>query len=111
MQLYIQIDNEQFVALLDLGSTHNFVHGDVVRRIGLQFHPCPGTGVIVANGNRVACRGLAWDVSIRIVDETFSIDCYSIPIDGYNMVLDVTFLQTLGLILWDFDRILTFIFL
>ena len=35
MQLYIQIGNEQFVALLDSGSTHNFVRGDVARRVGL----------------------------------------------------------------------------
>ena len=46
MQLYIQIGNEQFVALLDSGSMHNFVRGDVTRRVGLQFHPCPGAGVM-----------------------------------------------------------------
>jgi hypothetical protein len=33
----------------------------------------------------------------------FSIDCYSIPIDTYDMVLGVTFLRTLGPILWYFD--------
>lgn len=27
MQVYISIGNEQFVALLNLGSTHNFIHG------------------------------------------------------------------------------------
>ena len=35
MQLYIQIGNEQFVVLLDSGSTHNFVRGDVARHVGL----------------------------------------------------------------------------
>lgn len=92
MQLYITIGNEQFIALLDSSSTHNFICGDVARRMGLQFHPCPGAGVIVANGDRVACRGLARDVGIRIADEVFSIDRYSIPIDSYDMVLGVTFL-------------------
>ena len=51
----------------------------------------------------MACRGLAKDVTIRIADEHFSIDSYSIPIGGYDMVLGVTFLRTLGPILWDFD--------
>jgi hypothetical protein len=37
MQLYISIGNEQFIALLDSGSMHNFIRGDVVRRVGLQF--------------------------------------------------------------------------
>jgi hypothetical protein len=49
------------------------------------------------------CRGLSRDVGIRIVDEIFNIDCYYIPIDTYDMVLGVTFLRTLGPILWDFD--------
>jgi hypothetical protein len=35
MQLYITIDNDQFVTMLDSGSTHNFVRGDVVRCVGL----------------------------------------------------------------------------
>lgn len=99
MQLYVQIGNEQFVALLDSGSTHNFVHGYVARHVGLQFHPCPSAGVIMVNGDRVACRGIAWDVSICIADESFSIDCYSIPLDGYDMVLGMSFLRTLGPIL------------
>jgi hypothetical protein len=47
-------------------------------------------GVIMANSD-------------LITDEVFNIDCYSIPIDTYDMVLGVTFLRTLGLILWDFD--------
>ena len=31
------------------------------------------------------------------------VDCYSIPLDCYDMVLGVTWLRTLGPILWDFD--------
>lgn len=46
MQVYVTLGNEQFVALLDSGSTHNFVSGDVARRVGLQFVPCPGASVL-----------------------------------------------------------------
>lgn len=59
MQVYVQLGDVQCLALLDSGSTHNFVRGDVARRVGLYFEPCPGAGVIVANGDRVACRGFA----------------------------------------------------
>lgn len=103
MQVYITLGNEQFVALLDSGSTHNFIRGDGACRVGLQFSPCPGRGVIVANGDRVECTGLARDVGVRIADEFFSVDCYSIPLDKWDMILGVTFLRTLGPILWDFD--------
>jgi len=103
--VYVQIGNEQCVALLDSGSTHNFIRGDVARRVGLHFSPCPGAGVIVANGDRVECRGLAHDVGIRIADEVFSVDCYSLPLDKWDMVLGIKFLRTLGPILWDFDDV------
>lgn len=37
MQVYITVGNDQFVALLDSGSTHNFIHSDVGHRVRLQF--------------------------------------------------------------------------
>jgi hypothetical protein len=103
MQLYVTVGNEQFITLLDLGLTHNFIRGDVTCHVGLQFVTCPCDGVIVANGDRVACCSLARDVDICIADKIFSIYCYSIPLDTYDMVLGVMFLCTLGPILWDFD--------
>ena len=103
MQVYVMVGNVQCVALLDSGSTHTFINGDVARRVGIHFDPCPGAGVTVANGDRVACQGLARDVGIRIAEEVFSVDCYTIPLDRWDMVLGVNFLRTLGPILWDFD--------
>lgn len=71
--------------------------------VGIHFKRYPGTGVVVANGDRVKCTGFASDVGIHIADETFGVDCYSIPVDKWDMVLGVMFLRTLGPILWDFD--------
>lgn len=105
MQVYFTMGNEQFVVLLDSGSTTSFINDNIARRIGIQFAPCPGASVIVANGDRVACRSFAHDVEVHIADEVFAVDCYSIPIDKYDMVLGVTILRTLGPILWDFDNL------
>lgn len=58
---------------------------------------------MVANGDHMACHGLAHDVAIRIGKEHFMLDCYSIPLDCYDMVLGAAWLCTLGPILWDFD--------
>jgi hypothetical protein len=103
MQIYVQVGGEQCIALLDSGSTHNFISGEVAHRAGIRFRPCPSAGVTVANGDRLDCRGVAHDVSIRIADEAFVVDCYTIPLDRWDMVLGITFLRTLGPILWDFD--------
>lgn len=103
MQLRIQMGAHEFTALLDSGSTHNFISTTAAHRIGLHFHDSHGTHVIVANGDRVACWGVARDVAIRIDKEHFTVDCYSIPLDCYDMVLGVAWLYTVGPILWDFD--------
>jgi hypothetical protein len=58
---------------------------------------------VVTNGDHVAYRGLAHDVPIRIGEDSFTVDCFSIPLNDYNMVLGVAWLRTLGPILWDFD--------
>jgi hypothetical protein len=47
--------------------------------------------------------GVAQDVGICVADEVFAVDCYMILLDNWDMVLGITFLWTLGPILWDFD--------
>ena len=44
---------------------------------------------MVANGDRVACRGLARDVGLRITQqgvghEDFTLDCFTIPLDCHD---------------------------
>ena len=99
MQLRVQVGDHELTTLLDSGSTHNFVSMNAARRVGLHFHDSGGAHVVVANGDRVACRGLARDVAIKIGEEFFSVDCFAIPLDCYDMVLGITWLRTLGPIL------------
>jgi hypothetical protein len=103
MQVRVRIGHHEFTALIDSGSTNNFIGQTAARRAGLHFTDSRGAYVTVANGDRVACRGLATDVAIRIGEEFFTISCYSIPLDCYDMILGTTWLRTLGPILWDFD--------
>ena len=102
MQLRVTIGAHDFTALLDSGSTHNFINPDAASRAGLQFTDSNGAHVIVANGDRVACQGLARSVHLLIGNERFTVDCFSIPLAPYDMVLGLTWLRALGPILWDF---------
>lgn len=103
MRVCVTLGSHEFVALLDTGSTHNFVSQATSQKVGLHFAAGTGSTVTVANGDRVPCSGRAEDVAIKIGDECFSITCYSIPLDCYDMVLGITYLRTLGPILWDLD--------
>lgn len=104
MQLHINIGNHNLTALIESGSTHNFDSAEAAKSVGIHFQDSHGINVTVANGDCVACRGLARDVPINFGEEYFSVDCYTIPpLDCYDVVLGVSFLHTLGPILWDFD--------
>jgi hypothetical protein len=105
MQLRAVLHNVELTALMDSGSTCNFISEKTASTIGVVCGDARGAHVRVANGDRVPCLGLARDVAIRIGDEVFQIDCFAIPLDCYDVVLGVTFLRTLGPILWDFDAL------
>ena len=102
MQVKVGIGNHQFTALLDSGSTRNFISESAAQHVKLCLTASQGATVIVANGDRVACSGLAQEIDIRIGAEYFTVDCYTIPLSCYDMVLGVSYLRTLGSILWDF---------
>jgi hypothetical protein len=109
MLLPVTIHGERLTALVDTGSTHNFLSGDAMRRLALQPAGAKKFSVTVANGGRLTCQGVAQPVPIIIGDEPFSIDCIGIVLGCYDFILSVDFLSTLGPILWDLD-VLTFIF-
>jgi hypothetical protein len=54
------------------------------------------------NSERVPMVGICKDVSIMIDDEAFT-DLYAIDLHGYELVLGCDGLNTLGLVLWDFQ--------
>jgi hypothetical protein len=59
--------------------------------------------VLVANGDRVPCEGVAQDVALAIGTEEFTISCFGINLGGFDLILGVKFLHTLGPIRWDFE--------
>lgn len=102
MHLNAYIHGHRLLALLDSGSTHNFINASVMRRIGLVTGNS-AMRVTVANSNRVACLGMARNVAMCIGKEDFLITCFGIDLGGFDLVLGVDYLRTLGPILWDFE--------
>ncbi|KAK1683724.1 hypothetical protein QYE76_044572 [Lolium multiflorum] len=105
MLLPVTISGERLTALVDTGSTHNFLAGDAMRRLALEPSGDEHFSVTVANGDRLACQGVARQVPITIGDEHFSVDCVGINLGCYDFILGIDFLSTLGPILWDFEAL------
>jgi hypothetical protein len=103
MQFRVQVGDKEFTTLIDSGSTHNFFSNQASQAVGLHFEEGTSARVVVANGDRAPCSGIARDVDIEIGQGVFTINAYSIPLDCFDMVLGVSFLKPLQTILFDFD--------
>jgi hypothetical protein len=104
IQLGVRIANKTIGALVDSGSTYSFISTSMTHRLLLQPLPRPGLQVLIANGDYVSSADIYHVVHIFIHMEKFVIDLFVIPFDGYDMVIGVQWLRTLGLILLDFEH-------
>ncbi|KAJ3702949.1 hypothetical protein LUZ61_006654 [Rhynchospora tenuis] len=105
MQLPVTIQGHQFLALVDSGSTNNFLSMAVIKGVQLPLTPKPGLRVAVANGDRLPTAGLCSHLQLTIGDETFFEHFFALPLDGFDVVLGCQFLQSLGPIFWDFSNL------
>ena len=79
MKLQVSIGGSELMALVDSGSTHTFVHDDVVHRLGLDIEHRPGLTVKAANGEQVTSPGICRAMTLTIAGEPFTLDCYALP--------------------------------
>jgi hypothetical protein len=59
----------------------------------------------VANDARLQSPGVCSATTVDIHSEEFSIDCYTLALVGFDVVLGVQWLKTLGTITWDFKAL------
>ena len=101
MQIVVALGVASLVALLDSGSTHNFISMEAARRSGLPLRQRPRLIALVANGERVTCVGVIRDVPLLIDGDSFPADLNVMPPAGYDVVLSTRWLGELGPIVWD----------
>nr|CCI55326.1 PH01B001I13.22 [Phyllostachys edulis] len=105
MQPPVLINGIQLMALVDSGSTHNFIAAELIDKVGLKLAPRTGLSVAVANGNKITCGGVCYTTPISIDHEHFVLDLLTIPLGGFDIVLGVQWLRSLGPITWDFSNL------
>lgn len=58
--------------------------------------------VMIAGGRQLQCLGMCKNLIICLGEHTFYIDFFVIPLGGFDAILGVNWLKTLGPIQWDF---------
>jgi hypothetical protein len=102
MQVMVHIGAILLRALLDFGSTHNFIDTLVATCAGIVFQGGTCLRVAVASGDRVTSMGRCANLTIDIVGEPFVLTCYGLALGSFDMVLNMQWLESLGPVLWDF---------
>jgi hypothetical protein len=106
VRLRVFIQGRAFLALIDSGSSHNFIRDEVAQHLGVPLLPVrAGLNVIVANGDKLPHRGFCSGLDVLVRVEPFRLPCFSLALGGYDIILGTHWLRTLGPILCDFTRL------
>ncbi|KAD6453982.1 hypothetical protein E3N88_08688 [Mikania micrantha] len=89
--------------LLDGGSTHCFVQTRMASHLNLTIEAIAPFSVLVGSGERLPCTGLAKQVPLVIQQHTIIVDFYVLPLQGWDIVLGVSWLSTLGPVITDYS--------
>jgi hypothetical protein len=105
MHLIVSIGGTNLRALVNSRSMHTFIHDEVVHRLGITITFRPSLSIHVANGERMQSYGTCKSTTLSIQCEDFLLDCYMLPIKGFDVILGVQWLKSLGPIMWDFTAL------
>jgi hypothetical protein len=109
MQITVTLGPASLVALVDSGSTHNFISATAAHQSGIPIQRRPRLTAIVANGERITCVGVLRNAPLHVEGEPYPADLFVMPLAGYDVVLGTRWLGALGPIVWDLaSRRMTF---
>ncbi|KAJ0940339.1 putative nucleotidyltransferase, Ribonuclease H [Helianthus annuus] len=96
------IHGQEVQVLLDGGSTHCFVQTRIATFLKFPVESITPFSVVVGSGERLPCSGLARNVEVIIQGHSIVVDFYVLPLQGWDMVLGVSWLATLGPVVTDY---------
>ncbi|XP_062176260.1 uncharacterized protein LOC133881329 [Alnus glutinosa] len=99
------LKHHSIVILIDSGSTHNFVDTKLAASLGIRSSIQDEIQVKIANGDEVPSPGRCKEVKVKMQGYTFRTELFFLPLAGYDAVLGIHWLRTLGPILWDFKEL------
>ncbi|KAL4319444.1 hypothetical protein GQ457_18G018050 [Hibiscus cannabinus] len=104
LKLQVKIGEVSCIALLDSGSSHNFMSWALVKKIGMGMSQRAQFKVMVADGNTLGTMGECKEVRWESQGHTFITDFLVLPLKHCEMVLGVQWFAELGAIKWSFNE-------
>ena len=91
--------------LIDSGSTHNFIHCKVANELNFFLYPAPECQVMVENGGTINFFGKCHNIKLTMGEYVLNSPMLSIPMGGVDVVLGVKWLQSLGMVAFNFQEL------
>ena len=99
------IKKKMVIVLIDSGSSHNFIHCKVAKRLNFFLYPAPKCQVMVANGGTINCSRKCHNIKLTMGKYVLNIPMLSIPMGGVDVVLGGKWLQSLGMVAFNFHEL------
>ena len=99
------IKKKKVIVLIDSGSTHNFIHCKIAKELNWFLYPAPECQVMVANGGTINFSRKCHNIKLTMGEYVLNIPMLSIPMGGVDVVLRVQWLQSLGMIAFNFQEL------
>eukprot|EP00253_Pinus_taeda_P028420 PITA_28420 len=89
------IKKKKVIVLIDLGSTHNFIHCKIAKELNCFLYLAPECQVMVASGGTINCSRKFHNIKLSMGEYVLNSPMLSIPMGGVDVVLGVQWLQSL----------------
>jgi hypothetical protein len=99
------IEKKKVIALIDSGSTHNFIHCKLAKALNCFIYPMLEFQVMIANGGTINCSGKCHKINLTMGEYVMNSPMISISMGGVNFVLGVQWLQSLGIVAFNFQEL------
>jgi len=102
MKVWVFLGRRRLTALLDSGSSKNFINTRVAEELGIPLYTSGAINVTVGNGDHVRSPGQLAEVRGMVGGDYFWFDAHSLPMGSMDMVIGVSWMSLLGDIQWNF---------
>ncbi|XP_071735106.1 uncharacterized protein [Rutidosis leptorrhynchoides] len=106
MRVKGQVNKCHVQILIDSGSTHNFMDVAVAKKLGCIASNIAPLHVFIPGGGKTLTTNKCVDFQWQMGGHTFKSDMLLLQIGGCDMVLGIQWLETLGDIMWNFEKLM-----
>ena len=104
------IKKKKVIMLIESGSTHNFIHCKVAKELNCFLYPAPECQVMVANGGTISFSRKCHNIKLTMGEYVLNSPMLSFPMGGADVVLGVQWLQSLGMVAFNFQELFPIFF-